>query len=173
MSTQRHSLFWISSTYIAASRLFLDDMHFRAKLRLLQQDEEHDATQLALDRTFSLLHRVVWVLAASYLFSSEFSRLYCDGETIGAHYLRKFARFLTHHEKYSLAAKVVALAVKWNVLWLGPTSKSNGKHLFLQRDCCSERNPQAASFRQATVANMLAGKSWWTMLVRLTSLEKK
>jgi hypothetical protein len=127
LMAQRNSLFWLTSSYVAASGLFLDDMYLRAKSRLLQVDnEEHDATQLALDRTFSLLHRVMWFASISYLISSEFARLYCDGETIGAHYLRKFARFLTHHEKYSLAAKVLALAVRWNVMWLGPTSKSNG-----------------------------------------------
>jgi hypothetical protein len=110
---QRHTLFWLSSIYIGVSRLFLDQLHFRTQVRLLDRPgdennvvEEADATQLALARTFSLLHRLVWALCASYMFSTEFSRLYCDGETIGAHYLRKFARFLTHHEKYSLASRV-------------------------------------------------------------------
>ena len=129
---QRHTLFWLSSSYLVSSRLVLDDLHFRNNARLLEaggddQEREADATRLALARTFSFLHRLVWSLCATYLFSVEFSRLYCGGETIVAHYLRKFARFLTHHEKYSLAAKVVSLAVKWNVLWLGPKARSNGR----------------------------------------------
>lgn len=91
-----------------------------------------------------------------YILSAEFSRLYCDGETIASHYLRKFARFLTRNEKYSLAAKVLSLAVRWNVLWLGPRAKGN-----------------SASFRQAAVTNVLAGKPWWSILLKLTALDKK
>ncbi len=119
---------------MAASRLFLDDLHFRTSSRLLEgraeADDalvEADANQLAFARTFSLFHRVLWALCASYLFSCEFSRLYCSGQTIAAHFLSKFARFLTQHEQYSLAAKVMSMAVKWNVLWLGPRAKTNGE----------------------------------------------
>jgi hypothetical protein len=100
--------------------------------------------------------RLVWAFSFSYLFSTEFSRLYCDNETVAAHYLRKFAQFLTRHEKYSLAAKVLSLAVKWNVLWLGSQSPAN-----------------VAAYKQAAVANVLAGRSWWALVKRITRVEKQ
>lgn len=100
-------------------------------------------------------NRLLWLFSISYLFTGEFSRLYCDNETIAAHYLRKFAQFLTRHEKYSLAAKVLSIAVKWNVLWLGRKSPAI-----------------ASSYRQAAVANVLAGRNWWSLVKKITNVQK-
>lgn len=56
---QRHTLFWLSSTYIAVSRLWLDEQLTKARQRLEggEAAPEADATQLALARTFSFVHR--------------------------------------------------------------------------------------------------------------------
>ena len=160
--SQRHTLFWLASSYIVVSRMWLDDVVSRAKLRLMENEDAEggggpdDATRLALLRTFSLLQRLAWACSISFLMCAEFSRLYCGGETIAAHYLRKFSRFLIHHEKYSLASRVLGLATRWNELWLGPLAAANRE-----------------SFKQAAVANVLAGKRWWPLVKKLTNLEKK
>jgi hypothetical protein len=55
----RPTLFWLSSTYLGVSRLWLDGLTFKAAQRLESGEaaEEADATQLALTRTFSFVHR--------------------------------------------------------------------------------------------------------------------
>lgn len=145
-SQQRYVLFWLSTSYIALSRLHLDALVGRR----VHPDNEQNATQVAVRKTVSLVHRLVWFFSVLYVTTLEFGKLYCGGETIMAFYLRKFAQFLTNHEKYRLASRMVSVAVSWNELWLGSKSAAI-------KD----------SYRQSAVLNSLAGKSWWPIVRKI------
>merc|ERR1711991_478041 len=135
-SQQRYVLFWLSAGYITLSRFYLDEAQ-----RNIPPESDLNATQLALAKTASLVHRLAWFLSVLHLCSLEFGNLYCGGETIVSYYLRKFARFLTNKEKYKLASNILSFAVSWNELWLGSRS------LAVQ-----------PGYRHAAVLNSLAGK---------------
>lgn len=151
MSSREHALFWSSMSYVILSRVALDRLCATVVAKFEGTDESQHPGKRAFARTFSFFHRLLWGLGMTYLCSVEFARLYCGGETIVAHFLRKFARFLTNHEKYSLAGRVMTLVVSWNELWLGRKSPSN-----------------LPAYKQAAVINALAGNSWWEFVKKLS-----
>lgn len=119
--SKRHPLFWFSFTYVILARFYLDKL----KDRMLEKGEKENATPLsaAVAKTFGLIHSFGWWMSVIYLGSMEFGHLYCDGETILSHYLRKFARFLTSYEKYGHASRVMRFVVFWNELWCGKDAR--------------------------------------------------
>ncbi len=71
------------------------------------------------------------------------------------HYLSKFAGFLTAHEKYSLARRVMHVVVRWNEFWMG-----------------SESPALAPALKQAAVVSALSNKSWWHLVKRLSDVRR-
>ena len=164
--SKRHPLFWFSFLYIVFAKLYLDDLKKRIEDKY---SSEARPLTIALVRSFSLLHGLSfflsldfcayasflvfgWIGSVTYICSVEFGQLYCGGETIGSHYLTKFARFLTDHERYGLASRVMNFVVMWNEFWLGKDARSAG-----------------ASLKKAAVFNALAGKPWWRLAMKYSN----
>lgn len=152
--SKRHPLFWATVGYVVVSRAWLDD----ARLRLLKHAEDSEADAVyrkAFVRTFSVFHRVVWLFSVAYLASLEFAHLYCGGQTVLGFYVGKFASFLSSHEQYSLARRVMRVVVLWNKFWLGDGSTA-----------------LAPSLKQAAVVSVLAKRDWWKFVKDLSRVRR-